>query len=97
MPDYLIIDTTSGAKLTDGNRRRVNNAATENEAIAVVMLDQGFAASQEFTVFRISQGVKIVTKQERTVFELETDGLTARATYTEAQLVALKAARGGWR
>lgn len=98
MPDYLVVETTGSQKLENGNRRRVNNAATPQEAVAVVLIESGFQPDQTFEVFRVSQGVKVVVEQSRAVTALDgadATGTTVLATYTEAQLAALKAARGG--
>lgn len=96
MPDYLIIETTGAQKLEDGNRRVVRNAATPQEAVAVVLIKSGFQPDQEFMTFRISQGVKVPVEQSRTVTALDgANPLTVLATYDEAALEALKASRGG--
>jgi hypothetical protein len=97
MPDYLVFETTGARKLTDSAPRRVNNAASEAEAVAVVLIDQGFKDDQTFTVFRVGQGVKVPVQQSRTVVQLDPadpTGTTVLKTYTEAQLEALSAARG---
>lgn len=96
MPNYLLVETTGSQKLEDGNRRVVNNAATPQEAVAVALIRQGFQPDQTFEVFRISQAVKVVVEQSRTVTALDgANPLTVLGTYDEAALEALKASRGG--
>lgn len=98
MPDYLVIETTGAQKLQTGNREVVRNAATPQEAVAVVLLRSGFQPDQVFECFRLNQAVKVVVEQARTVTALDgadATGTTVLATYTEAQLEALRAARAG--
>ena len=98
MPNYLVIETTGAQKLDTGNRSIVRNAATPQEAVAVVLIRQGFQPDQDFEVFRLNQAVKVVVEQSRAVTALDgadATGTTVLATYTEAQLEALRAARAG--
>jgi hypothetical protein len=96
MPDYLVFDTSLSRKLTEAPVRRVNDAATPAEAVAVVLLGTGFQADQSFTVFRVNNATKINVEQSRSIKELDPadpTGNTVLASYDEAALEALRAAR----
>lgn len=94
MPDYLVIDVTGNRDLGSGGII-VRNAASETEAVASLLTGRhAYTYEQEFAVFRLAQRTRIKVEQARTVKQLDAQNpLTVLATYDEAALAALEAAR----